>query len=162
MKTLIIYYSFYKKNTEKIANVFANRIDCDLIHLELDSDLKIDIEKYNLIGFGSGIYTETISPKIFLLIDKLDLEGKEVFVFSTSGIGMRFYNKSLIKALNSKGAINIGSFACLGSFERRDFSSFRGFDLFSFFAKNRPNERDYRRAEKFIDKLIKRKGISSP
>lgn len=154
MRTLIIYYSYYRNHTDKIARVFADRIDCDLIRLEGDRHFDIDLDKYDLIGFGSGIYTETISPKIFLLVDKLNLQGKDVFVFSTSGIGMTFYNKSLIKVLEAKGAINRGSFACLGSFETRDFSNFRGFDLFSFFAKGHPNKRDYKRAEKFIDRLV--------
>ena len=154
MTTLIIYYSYYRNHTEKIARLFADRIDCDLIQLEDGGHVDVDLDKYDLIGFGSGIYTETMSPKIFLLADKLNLKGKNVFVFSTSGIGMTFYNRSLIKALESKGAIIRGSFACLGSFETRNFSNFRGFDLFSFFAKGHPNKRDYKRAEKFIDRVI--------
>lgn len=154
MRSLIIYYSYYRNHTEKIAKLFQKRIHCDLIHLDKDSDLNIDIEGYDLIGFGSGIYTETMSPKLFMLIDRLDLKDKNVFVFSTSGIGMNFYNKSLIKVLESKGAINRGSFACMGSFETRDFSNFRIFDIFAFFANGHPNKRDFKKAEKFIDRVI--------
>jgi len=58
------------------------------------------------------------------LVDKLNLAGKNVFVFSTSGIGMKFYNNRLIKLLESKGAINKGSFACKGSFMARNFLDF--------------------------------------
>ncbi|PSJ32163.1 flavodoxin [Peptostreptococcus russellii] len=154
MKTLIICYSYYKNHTEKIARVFKDRIGCNLIKLDGKNDLDIDIEDYDLIGFGSGIYAESISPKIFLLIDKLNLKGKNVFVFSTSGIGKKFYNKSLIKVLKSKGAIVRGSFACMGSFVTKDFSNFKLFDLFAFFARNHPNKKDFKDAEKFIDRVI--------
>lgn len=155
MRTLIIYYSYYRKHTEKIAKIFADRIDADLINLNGNNNLKIDIDSYDLIGFGSGIYTETMSPKLFMCIDKLDLEAKNVFVFSTSGIGMKFYNNSLVRSLEKKRARVKGSFACSGSFETKDFSNFKLFDLFSYFARNHPNKMDLRRAEKFIDKIIK-------
>ena len=153
-KTLIIYYSYYRNHTEKIASAFKDKIDCDLIHLDGKSDLNIDIEKYDLIGFGSGIYTETMSPKLFMLVDRLDLKGKNVFVFSTSGLGMKFYNKGLIKVLKSKGAIIRGSFACMGSFRTKDFSNFRLFDILGSFARNHPNKKDLKRAEKFIDRIV--------
>lgn len=154
MKCLIIYYSYYRNHTEKIAKLFQNRIDCDLIHLNKNSDLDIDIEDYDLIGFGSGIYTETMSPKLFMLVDRLNIKDKNVFVFSTSGIGMKFYNNSLVRVLETKGAIIRGSFACLGDFQTKDFSNFRLFDLFAFFAKGHPNKRDFKKAEKFIDSVI--------
>lgn len=155
MKILILYYSYYRNHTEKIAQVFKERTNCDLIHIkDIDHD-ELNIEGYDLIGFGSGIYTETISPKVFLLADKLDLKGKNVFVFSTSGIGMKFYNKSLIKQLQSKGAIIKGSFACLGSFESKDFTNIRLFDIFKKISEGRPNHKDFKKAEKFIDKIRK-------
>lgn len=62
MKSLIIYCSDYKKNTEKIAKVFAEKIDSDLMNIKNLNE--IDIEKYDLIGFGSGIYMESLSPKL--------------------------------------------------------------------------------------------------
>ncbi|MFU0825825.1 hypothetical protein [Clostridium sp.] len=34
MKSLIIYFSTYKNNTEKIAKIFANKINADLINLK--------------------------------------------------------------------------------------------------------------------------------
>lgn len=155
MKTLIICYSYYRMHTEKIAKVLADRIDADIINLNGSNDLDIDLDSYDLIGFGSGIYTETMSPKLFMFIDKLDLEDKNVFVFSTSGIGMKFYNNSLVRSLQAKGSKVKGSFACFGSFKTSDFSNFKMFDILSFFARNRPNKVDFRRAEKFIDRIIK-------
>lgn len=153
MKSLIIYCSEYRNNTEKIARVFAEKIGSELINIRDVSD--IDIGNYNLIGFGSGVYRESLSPKLFKLVEKLDLQGKDVFVFSTSGVGMKFYNNRLIKLLVSKGAINKGSFACKGSFVAREFSDKRIFDFIGRLSQGHPNEKDHEEAEKFI------KGISA-
>ena len=79
METLIIYCSDYKKNTEKIAQIFADTINCDLVNISDIDDISID--KYKLIGFGSGVYKESLSPKLFKLANELNLEGKKVFVF---------------------------------------------------------------------------------
>ncbi|WP_346871378.1 hypothetical protein [Clostridium sp. UBA5119] len=61
MKSLIIYCSDYKKNTEVIAQILADKIDSELINIRDISDL--DIESYNLIVFGSGVYRESLSQQ---------------------------------------------------------------------------------------------------
>lgn len=152
MKSLIVYYSEYKNNTEKIARIFAEKTDCELINIRDVSD--IDIENYNLIGFGSGVYRESLSPKVFRLVDKLNLKNKNVFVFSTSGVGMKFYNNSLIKLLESKGAINKGSFACKGSFIARDFTNKKLFDIMGRLSQGHPNDRNFKDAERFIMGIV--------
>lgn len=152
MNTLIIYCSDYKKNTEKIANIFAEKTHCELIKIEDVSN--INIENYNLIGFGSGVYRESIPPKMFKMVDKLNLTGKNVFVFSTSGAGMKYYNNSLIKKLESMGAINKGSFACKGCFVARDFTDKKIFEIASRLSIGHPNEKDFKEAEKFFMKVV--------
>lgn len=151
MKTLIIYCSTYKGNTKKIAQIFKDKIDCDLVGIMDFKD--INLENYDLIGFGSGVYKESLSPKIYKLAEKLDVKGKDFFVFSTSGIGMEFYNKRLIKLLESKGAINRGSFACKGSFNAKEFTEIKIFDLIGKLSQGHPNDRDFKRAEKFISQI---------
>lgn len=152
MRSLIIYCSDYKKNTEKIAQIFSEKTDSELISIRDASD--IDIEKYNLIGFGSGVYKESLSPKLFKLVDKLNLIGKDVFVFSTSGVGAKFYNNKLIKLLVSKGAINKGSFACKGSFVAQEFTSNKIFDMIGRLSQRHPNDKDFKEAEKFIGQVV--------
>lgn len=152
MKTLIIYHSVYKNNTEKIAQQFADKIDCDLIKV---SDLKnVNLDNYNLIGFGSGVYKESLSPQIFKAAERLNLVGKNVFVFSTSGVGLKFYNNHLIKQLQLKGATVKGSFACKGSFVAREFTDKKIFNLMGRISEGHPNEKDFKRAEKFIINLM--------
>lgn len=152
MKTLIIYCSTYKGNTKKIAQIFKDKMECDLVDFRDFKD--INVENYDLIGFGSGVYKESLSPKIYKLAEELNIKGKNTFVFSTSGIGMGFYNKRLIKILESKGAINRGSFACKGSFNAKEFTDIKIFDLIGRLSQGHPNNRDFKRAEKFIDKII--------
>lgn len=152
MKVLIIYYSNYNNNTSKIAQIFAEKTDCELINIGDIND--INIENYNLIGFGSGVYRESLSPKLFKLVDKLNLKDKNVFAFSTSGVGMKFYNNRLIKLLKSKGAINKGSFACKGSFVAKEFTNKKVFDIMGKLSQGHPNDKDIKKAEEFIVKVV--------
>ena len=151
MKCLIVYYSTYKKHTEKIAEVFAKKVNADLA--DLKNSWSIEIDKYDLIGFGSGVYRESMATQLFNYVEKLNLKGKDVFVFSTSGIGKRFYNKKLIKVLESKGAICRGSFACKGSFVSREFSDNKIFEIMSRFSQGHPNAKDFCKAARFIEKI---------
>lgn len=154
MKSLIVYCSDYKNNTETIARIFAEKTNCELIKIR-DVDVSdINIENYNLIGFGSGVYRESLSPMVFRLVDKLNLRGKNVFVFSTSGVGMKFYNDSLIKLLESKGAINKGSFACKGNFIAKEITNKKLFDIMGRLSQGHPNDKDFEKAERFIMRVV--------
>lgn len=152
MKAIIIYCSEYKKNTEKVARVFAEKTNAELVNIrDLSS---IDLRNYSLIGLGSGVYKESMSPKLFKLVEKLDFNGKNVFVFSTSGIGVKFYNNKLLRLLASKGAIKKGSFACKGCLIAREFSKNKLFDFIGRLSQGHPNDKDLKQAESFINKVI--------
>jgi flavodoxin len=153
MKTAIIYYSAYKNHTEKIAELFAEKINADLINLKNSKDSIIN--NYDLIGFGSGVYRECMAPQIFSYVEKLNLRNKDTFVFSTSGVGMKYYNKRLLKLLETKGAKCVGSFACKGSFVSKDLSNNKIFKVMSKFAQGHPNNNDFDKAKKFIEKVRK-------
>ncbi|MDF2674993.1 MAG: flavodoxin [Clostridiales bacterium] len=152
MKSLIIYCSDYRNNTEKIARIFAEKIDSELINIRDVGDF--DIQNYDLIGFGSGVYRESLSPKLFKLVDKLSLRDKNVFVFSTSGAGMAYYNRKLIKLLESKGVINRGSFSCKGSFTAVEFTKNKIFDIIGRLSQGHPDEKDFKEAERFICRVM--------
>ena len=152
MKSLIIYCSNYRNNTEKISQIFAEKIHSELINIRDVGD--VDIENYDLIGFGSGVYRESLSPQLFRLVEKLNLRGKNVFVFSTSGVGMAYYNKSLIKLLVSKGAINNGSFSCKGSFTAGEFTKNKIFGIIGRLSQGHPDEKDFKEAERFIGRVM--------
>lgn len=152
MKALIIYCSDYKNNTKKIAQVLASKISCEVKNIKDVNGINLD--NYHLIGIGSGVYRENFSPKVFNLVNKLNLKGKNVFVYSTSGVGMKFYNKKLIRMLKSKGAVNKGSFACKGSFTASDFTDKSIFNLLGNLSQGHPNDEDYKNAERFILRVV--------
>ena len=152
MKSLIIYYSGYNGNTEKIAQFFAKEMGSELINIKDIND--VDIKDYNLIGFGSGVYRESMAPQLFRLVENLNLRDKNVFVFSTSGVGIKFYNRKLIKLLESKGAINKGSFACKGSFVAQQFTDKKLFGIIGRLSQGHPNDKDIKKAKKFIKGIL--------
>lgn len=146
MKSAIIYISVHHQNTYKIAAVISEELGADLFDLrDVASDL---LEQYDLIGFGSGIYFGNHHEKLFKLINGINIKGKNIFTFSTSGTGSVKNNKKLIDALISRGA-NI----------ERDFSC-KGYDTYGIFkwiggiAKGRPNKKDLEDARKFACSLI--------
>jgi flavodoxin len=153
MKSLVIYYSAYKNHTEQIAVLFAEKMKADIINLKKAKD--ININNYDLVGFGSGVYMESMTPQIFSCVERLNLKNKVTFVFSTSGAGIRYYNNKLIRLLKTKGANCKGSFACKGSFVSRDFSDNKIFDFMSRFAIGHPNDKDFSKADDFIKKMIR-------
>lgn len=150
MRTLIVYVSIHHKNTEKVANAMAEVLDA-----ELAKPWKInpeELEKYDLIGFGSGIYWWRHHWALLKLVDNLPgMEGKRAFIFSTAGMDIPWYNhRALRKKLGEKGFEIVGEFSC------------RGWDTNGWLAKigginkGRPNEEDLERARRFAGKIRKK------
>jgi len=51
---LLVVFSYHHKNTEKIANVFAKILDAQIkAPQQINPE---ELQEYDLIGFGSGIY----------------------------------------------------------------------------------------------------------
>ncbi len=146
MKTAIIYKSIHHGNTKKIAEVMANTLEADLFDLKnFNQDM---IKEYDLIGFGSGKYFLRPHKKLRKFIEDLDnVEGKNAFVFSTSGDGKPM--GWLEKKLSKKGFLVLGEFYC------------RGFDTYALakiiyrgnLNKGRPNEEDFKNAQNFAIKM---------
>ena len=154
MKSLIIYCSDYRGNTEKIAKEIAGEVDGRLVNIRELKDKTIKIGDYDLIGFGSGVYRESISNSLYGLARDLDLQGKDTFVFSTSGIGMKIYNRKLIRLLEDKGAKVRGSFACKGSFTATEFTDNKIFGIIGRRSQGHPDGNDKDSARSFILNLL--------
>ncbi|MCK9536248.1 MAG: flavodoxin family protein [Bacilli bacterium] len=145
MKTLIICESHHQQNTIKVARRLATVLNAGVVPAMAAES----IEEYDLIGFGSGIYFQRHHRALLTLAEKLNLKDKPVFVFSTSGLGWRRYNRHLIKILKSKGATVVGDFTCKG----RD--TFGLLKLIGGIARRHPNEKDLKKAEAFALGLLK-------
>lgn len=142
MKAAVIYNSIHHQNTYKIAVAMSEELNADLLELkDVTSNL---LDKYDLIGIGSGIFYGKHHKSLFELVDKIDFDGKDVFVFSTSGNGSKKNNKGLIDKLISKGACVNKSFSCKG------YDTFGIFKFFGGIAKGRPNMKDIGDAKEFV------------
>lgn len=151
MKTLLVLYSYHHHNTEKIAKVFAKVLDA-----QIKTPEQINIEElqdYDLVGFGSGIYSAKHDESLLEIADELPkVNNKNAFLFSTAGItGKSKASKdhaSLREILESKGYTIVDEFQCKG------FNTNSFLKLFGGMNKGRPNARDLKHAKEFAQNLL--------
>ena len=150
MKSLIILFSYHHNNTEKVANVIAKVLDAQIqTPRQTDPD---ELQEYDLIGFGSGIYDEKHHRAILELADKLpQVTDKKAFIFSTSAMmgkdKVAKDHSTLREILQSKGFTIVEEFACKG-FNTNSILRYLG-----GMNKGRPNAEDLKDAEEFAQKL---------
>jgi flavodoxin len=153
MKSLLVLFSYHHQNTEKIAKVFAKVLDAQIkTPQQINPE---DLREYDLIGFGSGIYSGKHHEILLDLADKIpQVKGKNVFIFSTSGVSMiprvfnaRKFHDELREKLQSKGYMIIDEFNCKG-FDTNSFLKYIG-----GLNKGRPNAEDLKHAEEFAQNL---------
>jgi flavodoxin len=150
MKYLLILFSYHHKNTEKIANVIAKVLDAKIKAPQQIQ--KEELQEYNLIGFGSGIYDEKHHKLLLDLADELpQVTNRKAFIFSTSAIMGKdkvAKDHSLLREkLQSKGYVIVDEFACKG-FNTNSFLKY-----FGGMNKGRPNAEDLKHAEEFAQNL---------
>ncbi len=150
MKVLIVYVSVHHGNTEKIARAMANVLEADLVQAR-QADAAM-LERYDLIGFGSGIYFGRHHESVLDFVDKLPVHrNKSAFVFSTSGLRkmalVHDFERPLKKKLQRKGFGIISEFSCRG------LDTYRAAGLVGGLNRGRPNAEDLREAEDFARSL---------
>lgn len=142
-------------NTEKVAQVMAETMNATLVRVE---DVKHDeLESYDIVGFGSGIYGGKTHRDILKLLDEMHPINRKVFIFSTSGIRGENYHDLLIEKLKYKGAEIIGEFNCPGEVRPLGLNLDLKGPLGWFMGKNkgRPNEMDLNNARIFAENILK-------
>jgi flavodoxin len=150
MKSLLLLFSYHHNNTEKIANVFAKVLDAEIkTPQQIDPE---DLQEYDLVGFGSGIYDAKHHEALLDLADKLpQVSDRKAFLFSTSGITGEAKatedHSSLGEKLQSKGYMIVDEFQCVG------FNTNSFLKLFGGMNKGRPNAEDLKDAEEFAQNL---------
>ena len=150
MKSLLVLFSYHHKNTEKIAKVFAKVLDAQIKTPEQINPG--ELQEYNLIGFGSGIYGEKHHKLLLDFVDTLpQITNKKTFIFSTSALQGKAKvakDHSLLREkLLSKGYMIVDEFSCKG-FNTNSFMKY-----FGGMNKGRPNAEDLKRAEDFAQNL---------
>jgi flavodoxin len=154
MKSLVIVFSYHHNNTEKIANACAKVLGANV---KAPQEVRPEeITEYDLVGFGSGIYSATFDPSVLGLADRLPRADKtKAFLFSTYGAPAAFAGGDFVKNNHSqirekllvKGYTVIGEFSCAGW----NTNSFLRF--FGGLNKGRPNAEDLKNAEEFARNL---------
>jgi len=69
VKSLLVVFSYHHKNTEKIAQVLAKVLDAAIKTPEQVTPE--ELQGYELVGFGSGIYSGKHHESLIRLADKL-------------------------------------------------------------------------------------------
>jgi flavodoxin len=120
-KSLVVVFSYHHKNTEKIAKVMAGVLDAEVKTPHQVSPGELC--DYDLIGFGSGIYSATFHASLLDLVDRLPpADNKCAFLFSTYGAPAVIADREFVeknhdqirKKLQEKGYRIIGEFGCAG------------------------------------------------
>jgi flavodoxin len=117
MKSLLILFSYHHKNTEKVANVFARVLDAQIQKPQRVAPE--ELQEYDLVGFGSGLYDEQHHRTLLDLADKLpQVPNRKALVFSTSGVTeeseVAKAHAPLREKLQAKGYVIVGEFNCAG------------------------------------------------
>jgi flavodoxin len=146
MKNLILYASKHNGNTKKIAEKMALWMNGDIYPIKELPEVELD--KYDTICLGSGIYHGKHDTNIFNLVEKTDLKDKKVIVFSTSGTGNKKNNMALNKMLLLKNAKILGDFSCKG------LDTYGVFKWIGGISKGRPNSKDLDRLFDFCEQII--------
>ena len=146
MEVLIIYHSEHHQNTEKISKVMAVKSGADIIKAgDINPN---DVNRYDIIGFGSGVYNGKLHEDILTIINKLPYQdNKKSFIFSTTG-SLNYSKLALDRfrpLLINKGFKIIGEFSCLGfdtAITREGIN------------KGKPDKQDLENAENFIQGIL--------
>ena len=154
VKSLVIVFSYHHNNTEKIASAMANVLGAQV---KTPQQVKPEeIAEYDLIGFGSGIYSATFDPSVINLAERLPRAGTtKAFLFSTFGAPAVFAGGDFIKnnhsqireKVQAKGYMVIGEFGCAGWNTNSFLKYFGGLN------KGRPDANDLQNAEAFARQM---------
>ena len=151
IKSLLVVFSYHTMSTMKVAQTIANVLGAQIKNpREINPE---DLNDYDLVGFGSGIYDAKHHKFLLDLAEKLPkISEKKAFLFSTAGVtGTKKIagdHSELRSKLQSKGYAIVAEFGCKG-FNTNSFLKY-----FGGMNKGRPNADDLGRAEEFAQKLL--------
>jgi flavodoxin len=158
MRSLLVLYSYHHHNTEKVAKVIARVLDAQIrAPQEIGPE---ELQAYDLVGFGSGIYSERHHQSLLDLADRMQqAAGGRAFIFSTSGapsmalkgeqlgVTTQRFHSALRERLRAKGYAVVGEFLCPGLNTNSFLKYFGGLN------KGHPDAEDLQHAEEFAQRL---------
>jgi len=160
MRAVLIVYSYHHRNTEAIAERMASVLDGRI--KTPDAIDPQELGAYDLIGFGSGIYSAKHHESLLELADRLpQVTDQKAFLFSTDGTPRKLVkdesalvkkmdndHAALREKLQAKGYAIAGEYNCAGYNTNSFLRRFGGIN------KGRPNGEDLEKAAAFARRLI--------
>ncbi|MFD8704032.1 flavodoxin family protein [Kitasatospora sp. NPDC059648] len=158
MKAVIVCVSVSHGNTRRVAEAMAHPLAAPVV--EPEELGPADLAGYGLVGFGSGVFTGRLHPRLREFVRALPpaQQPRRAFVFATSGLpepGFRPFTRPLARLLEPKG------FEVVGSFTARGHDTWLPFKLVGGINKQRPDARDLAAARAFATGLCPRTGRDS-
>jgi len=98
---LIVCQSVHHGNTMRVARAMAEELDAEIrTPAEVAAG---DLDEFDLVGFGSGIYNRKHHASLFGLVDSLESsEVRKCFIFSSASICYLKMHQPLKLALESR------------------------------------------------------------
>jgi flavodoxin len=154
LRSLIVLFSYHHKNTEKIAKAMAN-----VLNAEIKKPSEIDpasLKDYDLVGWGSGVYSAQHHPSLIDLAEKLPGSlGKRAFLFSTTGAPKIAYNDEFVKKNHQKlrDKLEVKGYEIVGEFSCRGWNTNHVLKYFGGLNSGHPDEEDLKKVEEFAKML---------
>ncbi|MFF7636351.1 flavodoxin family protein [Kitasatospora sp. NPDC008050] len=175
MKAIIVCASVSHGNTKRIADVMGQVLSAPVVEPEQVDPA--ELSTYDLVGFGSGIFSGKFHPRLRQFVRSLPQgdelpqggslpqgdslprgERRKAFVLATSGLPeprLRPFTRPLVRLLEQKGFEVGDAFSCRG------FDTWLPFRLVGGINKARPDAGDLATAHAFAEELRARIGAVS-
>lgn len=143
----IVYSSMHHGNTRKLAESLSAELSADLF--TVDEATAVNLDRYELVGLGSGIYFGRHDASLCKLVESWQLPPRRVFIFSTAGLPFLrwFQHASLRRRLVKQGCDVVSEFCCRG------WDTVGPLWLMGGINRKHPNKKDLCRAIEFARQL---------
>ncbi len=152
----VVYASIHHGNTRKLAESLAAELSADLFSVDQIRTDNVNLDRYELVGFGSGIYVGRHHASLLRLIDSCSQSPRRVFIFSTAGLPFLrwFQHLPLRRRLVRKGCHIVSEFCCRG------WDTVGPLWLIGGINRKHPDAGDLNRAKEFARQTIASLAIS--
>ena len=150
----IVYASVHHGNTRKVAESLSAELSADLFTVDVAEKVRLD--RYELVGLGSGIYFGRHDASLRKLVDSWQQPPRRVFIFSTAGLPFLrwFQHASLRKRLVKQGCRVVSEFCCRG------WDTVGPLWLMGGINRKHPDTKDLNRALEFARQLQASRSVS--
>lgn len=147
-KALIVCVSESHGNTRRVAETIGLVLGAEVV--EPEAVAVDELSRYDLIGFGSGIYFMSVHYRLVDLVNRLPPgDGQCAFTFSTSGTFLMPW----LGTTGVRDRLRKMDYQLLGDFNCRGLDTVGPLCLIGGLNRGRPNAHDLERAEQFARDL---------